>query len=203
MTSPAAASKPRLDSGREEEILTATTELLCEVGYDKLTFDTLAQRVRAGKATLYRRWPTKADLVMDALTREAICPFDDPGTPDTGSLVGDLEALMCDKSSEMTSRLPGLVAAIGPALHRDPDLTDRFAEQFVRPRSERAQHVLAAAQRRGEIGPDADLHVLAAVMPGLAITHLLETGRPPTESYLRTVLHQVLLPACAASLRQS
>jgi AcrR family transcriptional regulator len=199
MTPAKTAAKPRLDVRREDEILTTAADLLCDVGYDKLTFDLVAQAVKASKATLYRRWPTKADMVIDALTRENVCPLADL-SPDTGSLVGDLEVLLCSKSSEMVGRLPRLMAAICAALHRDTDFTERFADQFLRPRQERMAAVLEAAQRRGELGPTADLRTLGAVMPSMAIAHLIETGQPPTDAYMRQVLEHVLLPACAATM---
>ena len=59
--------RPRIEGEREGEIFAAVVALLVEAGYDKLTFDAVATAVRAGKATLYRRWPTKADLVLDAV----------------------------------------------------------------------------------------------------------------------------------------
>ena len=61
------ATRPRVEGDREQEILDATLDVLADVGYDRLTMDAVAQRARASKATLYRRWNGKARLVVDAL----------------------------------------------------------------------------------------------------------------------------------------
>src|SRR3954471_7139207 len=77
-------------SARESELLAVTLELLQEHGYDRLTLDAVATTARASKATLYRRWATKAELVMAAFiegTRQVAA------NPDTGTLRGDLLAL--------------------------------------------------------------------------------------------------------------
>ena len=66
--------RPRVEGEREDEILDATLELLIEVGYDRLTMDSVAKRSRASKATLYRRWETKASLAIDALLRAKGAP---------------------------------------------------------------------------------------------------------------------------------
>ncbi|HEV7622960.1 MAG TPA: helix-turn-helix domain-containing protein, partial [Amnibacterium sp.] len=57
------------DHTRDPEILTAAIDVLAEVGYERMTVDMVAARAKAGKATLYRRWPSKADLVIDAVAR--------------------------------------------------------------------------------------------------------------------------------------
>jgi len=80
--------RPRVEGEREDEIFEACVDLLIQVGYDRLTMDAVAKRARASKATLYRRWETKASLVVDALVRAK-------GTPhvedhDTGDLRSDL-----------------------------------------------------------------------------------------------------------------
>ena len=77
---------PRVEGARESEILDATVRLLVDVGYDKLTLDAVAAEARASKATLYRRWKGKADLVVDAVHRAKACggPLD----VDTGSSAG-------------------------------------------------------------------------------------------------------------------
>ena len=69
MMTPATASKtrPRIEGDREAEILEATLELLASAGYDRLTMDAVAAAAKASKATLYRRWSTKAELVIDAI----------------------------------------------------------------------------------------------------------------------------------------
>ena len=80
--------RPRIEGEREAEILDAALELLASSGYDRLTMDAVASAAKASKATLYRRWDTKAELVVDALSRAKGAPQLEP--IDTGSLRGDL-----------------------------------------------------------------------------------------------------------------
>src|SRR4051812_13391113 len=89
-------ARPRIEGDREAEILAATLDLLATAGYDRLTMDAVAAAAKASKATLYRRWSTKAELVIDALQRtgDALHVAD----PDTGHLRDDLVAVGCSKA---------------------------------------------------------------------------------------------------------
>src|SRR3954451_7532673 len=83
--------RPRVEGDRERQILDAALEVLAEVGYDRLTMDAVAHRAKASKATLYRRWNSKATLVVEALARTKGVPV----VPDTGDLRGDLLSAFC------------------------------------------------------------------------------------------------------------
>lgn len=192
------ACRPRVEGDREGEILEGVLQVLVDIGYDKLSFDTVATHVRASKATLYRKWPTKVDLVISALDQMDVCPLGGSSAPDSGSLAGDLEQLTCS-DPEWTRRLPGYVRAIVPALHRDPELTIAFNEHFLRPRQELMTTVLQRAQRRGEIGKDADLALLSQILPALMIHHTMIAGNGPDSDQVRQVITGVLLPACLAT----
>src|SRR3954447_1593913 len=87
----AAVARPRIEGVREQEILDAALEVLADVGYDRLTIDAVAHRAKASKATLYRRWNSKATLVVEALARVKGPPV----TPDTGDLRTDLLETFC------------------------------------------------------------------------------------------------------------
>ena len=88
------ATRPRIEGEREVAIFDATLRLLATSGYDRLTMDAVAADAKASKATLYRRWQTKADLVVDSLVWLKSCmPHD---IPDTGSLRGDVLALLTE-----------------------------------------------------------------------------------------------------------
>jgi AcrR family transcriptional regulator len=81
----AAAARPRVEGDREQEILDAALGVLADCGYDRLTMDAVAHRAKASKATLYRRWNSKATLVVEALARTKGVPV----VPDTGDLRTD------------------------------------------------------------------------------------------------------------------
>src|SRR4051812_19570536 len=90
--------KPRLgrkrDESRDPEILDAALDVLAETGYDGMTIDMVAARAKAGKATLYRRWSSKEDLVIDAVARMKSGDLNLSSPPDTGTLRGDLVAMV-------------------------------------------------------------------------------------------------------------
>src|SRR3712207_5611960 len=79
---------PRLGRAREDAILTAAMACVAENGYGRLTMDVIAARARASKAAMYRRWPGKAELIAEALRRNA--EAGEPTVADTGTLAGDL-----------------------------------------------------------------------------------------------------------------
>ena len=95
-----AEQKPRLgrkrDHTRDPEILDAALDVLAETGYDGMTIDMVAARAKAGKATLYRRWASKSELVLDAVACMKSSDVDLASPPDTGTLRGDLVALVED-----------------------------------------------------------------------------------------------------------
>ena len=99
-----ARTRPRVEGEREREILEAALDTLADVGYDRLNFDAVASAAKASKATLYRRWPGKVDLVVDAL--QLMIGVEADRYPDTGSLRGDLIAQACAKGG-IGEDLPG------------------------------------------------------------------------------------------------
>lgn len=194
-------TRPRIEGEREREILEGTIDLLIEVGYDRLTFDALASQVKVSKATLYRRWQGKPELVLaavDHLFHKSTGPQGE--LPDTGTLRGDLVTLFCSKPP-MLDQLPAVLAATLPSLYRDPELQALFLERFVKPKSENLLVMLRRAQARGELGPDADLPTLAAILPAMNFHRVLIEGCAPDPSDITRVIERVLLPACRDTLR--
>lgn len=189
--------RPRLDGAREAEIFEATAELLARYGYDKLTFDQVASATRSSKATLYRRWPGKDDLVLDAL-RNAQC-FAGPTQTDTGSLRGDLLAMGCGPGGLTRVEPISIIAAVVPAMQRDPALFARFREQLIAPKTAVMVGLLQRAAARGEIGPDADLELLAQILPAICIHHSVVLGHDVTTDLIEQILDSIVLPACRAT----
>ena len=99
---PTATEAPRLgrkrDLTRDPEILEAALDVLAETGFERMTIDEVATRARAGKATLYRRWPSKSELVIDAVACMKRGAYDPSSLPDTGTLRGDLVAMIKEPS---------------------------------------------------------------------------------------------------------
>jgi AcrR family transcriptional regulator len=189
----AGASRPRVEGERESEILDATVRLLVDVGYDRLTLDAVAAEARASKATLYRRWNGKADLVVDAVHRAKACggPLD----ADTGSLRGDLMAMACCTGGLVDDVPLSVFAGLMSAMHHDPDLMAAVHERFLGPRVELATRVLQRARDRGEIGPDVDIRLLFAVLPAMVLHRRLVMGEPIDARFVARVIDEVVLPA--------
>ena len=194
----ATTTRPRVEGERATEIHEAVIRLLVEHGYDRLTFDAVAAEVRASKATLYRKWPTKAALVVEAVV-ETVCPslLD---RPDSGSLRGDLVVGACQDRG-LTAGLPALLGAVMPALHRDAELYSEFQARFLGPMTEQSVGIFRRAQERGEVGPDADLERLASILPAMAVHQAVVFGRSCGVGDVTTIVDEVVLPACEATLR--
>ena len=140
--------RPRVEGEREDEILDATVELLLEVGYDRLTMDAVAREARASKATLYRRWESKASLVVEALARGKSAPHVDEH--DTGTLRGDLLATFCGHEG-LSGAATGILGAVVTAVSTDPEFAERFRVEFVAPKLAVSKAIYQRAQERGEI----------------------------------------------------
>lgn len=189
-------TRPRIEGEREGEILSVTRQLLLQHGYDRLTLEAIAAEARASKATLYRRWAGKADLVIDALVHLGIETDTDV---DTGSLRGDLVAAAARRGGAV-GVWTDLLAALVPAMLRDNDLATAFRSQV----EERFGAVLLRpyerARERGEIGTSADLGLLAAVVPSLCSHEMFARGLMPDPDRVGVIVDTVLLPACRATL---
>ena len=189
--------RPRVEGGREDEILDATVAVVAELGYDRLTMDAVATAAKASKATLYRRWTTKAELVVDAISRAKGCPV--PEDVDTGSLRGDLISMSCGVGG-FTDELPmSVIAGLLTALHRDPELQKAFKERFLAPRQHVVATVYARAVERGEIGPDIDVELLSVTLPAVIVHHAYLLGVEPTDELILRVIDHVILPAARGS----
>lgn len=187
------------DDSRDPEILRAAAELLGEVGYDRLTMDAVAALARAGKATLYRRWPSKAELVVDAV----ICTADRPEAvlPDTGSLAGDLRALAAAVAKEPDGMRDRIMAGLVTALPQHPDLASVVRDRLTAPRLALMRAVFDQAVARGEIPPDRDLDMLTRVGPAMVFHRVMIMIEPVDEAFITHLIDEVILPLALAPRR--
>lgn len=194
---PVTTSRPRVEGDREQQILDGALEVLVDVGYDRLTFDAVAAHVRASKATLYRRWSTKADLVVSAV-QASMCMTSAHELADTGSLRSDLMAMFADED-DLAIHTAEIIAALMPAMHRDTDLTDAVKERIIAPKTYALRTLIGRAQLRGEVGVNANLELLEAIVPALTMHLMVITGSCPSLIQMRTIVDDILLPACLAT----
>lgn len=176
-------------SEREAELLAITLELLQEHGYDRLSVEAVATRAKASKATMYRRWPSKADLVLAAFiegTRSSAVP------PHTGSLRSDLLEIgrsVCEQAQVHTRTM----RAVLNEMSHNPGLQAVMQEKFVFHRKLVIDGVLADAVERGEIDAAAIDEEIFDLLPGYLVFRALVSDRPPTTETVRIMVDDVLL----------
>jgi AcrR family transcriptional regulator len=190
-TAEAGSSESRGEA-RTVAILDAALELIGEVGYERVTMDSIAARAHASKMTMYRRWPTKSELVAEALRRHA--QGDIPAVRDTGTLRGDLLATVAEITQTLTGGgAPSLIGLID-AIRDDPALRQQVSSQ-VRERSHQVgREICNRAASRGE---DVQL-AKADIVLDLAFEHLFTStlfdGAQPSTANQRNLVDAVLLP---------
>jgi AcrR family transcriptional regulator len=178
-------------SPRETELLAVTLQLLQQHGYDRLTVDAVAAAARASKATVYRRWPSKAELVLAAFI-EGIRQV--AVTPDSGSLRSDLlqlGELICEQARQHASTIRAVLVEIS----RNPALNDAMQHQFLDQRKALIHHILHRAVDRGEIDDAAISDELWDLLPGYLIFRSIIPSRPPTQHTVQVLVDDVVIPS--------
>lgn len=188
-----AHKRPRVEGDREAEVLDAAVRVLAEVGYDRLTMDEVASAARASKATLYRRWDSKADLVVDAVSRTKGIP--DAQARDTGSLRGDLLSMACGPCGQAHELPMSVLGGLLTALQTDLELSTAWRKRFLSPRMAVTRTIFERAARRGELRTDLDLELILTVLPSMCVFRCTVEGRVVDEDFVACVLDQVVLPA--------
>lgn len=171
----------------ENAVLDAAETILLEQGYRKFSIEAVARAARAGKATLYRWWPTKARLLIAVYDRhkETVADYD------TGSLTEDI-TLFFDTLFAFWRRRPlgDIFRLILAEAQSDPDAFQAMSD-YVRDRRRQTARIFERARARGELTDDMDIEIAAETVMALA-WHRLLTDRldaPPEE--LRTLARQV------------
>jgi AcrR family transcriptional regulator len=167
---------------REEAILLAAMELLGEVGYDRMSVEAVAQRARASKATVYRRWSGKEALVATAVRRYAGTALA-PVVP-TGDLRADLLALVSGLRESLLGQDAALILGLLGAMRRDDGLA-HIVRQAVLDHKHSAFAVLFS---------DADHAWLAEITSAALLSRVLVTGEPLDDEFLAKLVDTVLLP---------
>lgn len=185
-----------LDASRDDALRAAALKLLGEIGYDRLTVDKIAAEACAGKATIYRRWSGKAELVVDALMcQKMMFPV-----PNTGSLRGDLSELSERASKNDDQQLDTqLMIGLVSALPHDPELREVFRERLVEPHVATLGEIFAQAVVRGEIRPVKNLETIVSIIPALILHRLLVVGAVPDEQFFDSIIDGVILPLVFSS----
>jgi AcrR family transcriptional regulator len=187
-------------------ILDATREALAELGWGGLTMGHVATRAGVAKTTLYRRWPSKNELVVDAV---AIL-FDELEMADLGSLQADIEAVVAQFAGLLARpESQAALLALFAEGSRDPQLRRRIRERIVDPQKHLVRIGRTNAQLRGELDPDRDaateceeIDIIFDTIAGTVEHRMLVSGEPVTQDWIRrfTTLLLSPLPGFAAAL---
>jgi AcrR family transcriptional regulator len=198
---PAARGRKR-DHSRDVDILDAALDLLAEVGAAGITMDLVAERAGAGKATIYRRWASKAELVIDAVAHIERQQVDIEHLPDTGTLRGDLMALFKPEGIEDSTRRLKIMSALASLLTADQALAEAGSAVIVQPWADAHFALMERAVKRGEVSASADITTLSHIVPSMAAYRTLVQRKQFTLEFLLSMIDGVIMPAlriCAAT----
>ena len=177
----------------------ATLAELAETGFAGLTIERIAERAHTGKASIYRRWPTKVDLVVDALDNLLLPSVTDP--PDEGDIRADLLLLLRRVAATLNGEVGTAArACIDQQLH--PELAEQVRERLIEPRLQMTMNMLQRGVDRGEVRPEAVSPRIAEIGPTLLHGELMHRGRPIPDSAVVAIVDEVLLPLVLAQPRQ-
>jgi AcrR family transcriptional regulator len=178
-------------TAREAEFLATTLRLLQLHGYDGLTVEAVAVEAKSSKATIYRRWPSKADLVVAAFvegTRMEEVP------PKRNSLRLDLLQIgdsLCEQACQHASTIRAVLTEVS----RSPALSAAFQDVFIQQPKLLIADALAEAADREEVGIPITGDEACDLLPGYLVFRSLISGRPPTCETVRALVDDVLMPS--------
>ncbi len=187
--------RPR-DPSRDGVIRAAILSLLAEVGYGALTMDAVAAEAGVGKATIYRRWRTKEDLVVDTISEinRAEMPV-----PDTGSLEGDLREMLHAVVAGMNGPNGAATQSLLSTIPHHPALAAAFREGPLGVWRHGFDEIFARAEARGELRPGLAGTLVAEAITAPLVQRWLVRAERVTDAYADEVLEKVVLPMLRAA----
>ncbi|MER6050330.1 TetR/AcrR family transcriptional regulator [Streptomyces sp. NPDC001793] len=192
MANKAAPDASRRSERSRQAIFEAALALVGEVGYEKLTIEGIAARAGVGKQTIYRWWPSKAAVLLDAFG-SVVDAYDQEGLPDTGDLAADLKFVLratADEFNDAAWQAP--YRALAAAGANDEELSRTFVGRLMEPGTRVYVDRLRAARDAGELDPDTDLRIAAEMLLSpFSQRWLMRTGEL-THDFVDTLVDQVL-----------
>jgi len=181
----------------EDAILEAAFAELSEAGYTAFSVEGVAARARTGKASIYRRWPTKQEMVMDALLQRVPTPEQCGITLDIEDSVTTVDALYGVAraiATVITSPAGDAMRAIKCEALSDPELARMIDDRFQAPRREAMIGLLRRGVERGEVRPGAVTMLVADVIPAILTHRVIMQREPLTEKDITAIMEQVFIP---------
>lgn len=181
----------------EDAIFEAAYAELSEVGYQAFSVEGVAARARTGKASIYRRWPTKQVLVLDTLCARLPTPHEcglDLKLPDSVSTAEALRMIARKISGILASPDGAVMRAIKCEAVTDPDLARAIDERFQAPRRAALIELLQRGVERGEVRPEAATPIVADVLPAVLTHRIVLQREAVTERTITAIMEQIVLP---------
>ncbi len=188
---PAPLATRRRGETLEQAIYQAVLDQLQAVGYVRLTMEGVAGCAHTGKAALYRRWPRKEDLVVDALDHVLPSLAD---LPDHGDVRVDLLELLRRLAAMVNSSTGCALRCLLAEVDREHPFARLLHERVFSPRKHAFRAVLQRAADRGQLRPDAASQLVADVGPAMVVQRFLAEGPPVPDDYVVSILDEVVLP---------
>ena len=197
LAEPAARGRPRSEKAHAA-ILRAAACLLLEHGLAAVSMDAVAARAGVSKATIYRWWPTKETLALDALYTEWTAAA--PVPRDTGSLRTDLIELLSPWVRLVSAQPYGrVIAALLAETRADPAFAAEYQRRVIEPRRDQAREIFGRAVKRGEVPADLDLEVALDLIYGPLYLRLLQGHAPLDDGFVKAAIDLALSGIAATS----
>lgn len=191
---PPARGRPR-SKAREDDLLEAALTALVEDGYDAMTIEGVAAACGAGKATVYRRWRNKADLVVEAVRRLELRAV----VVDTGDFTADMRAFLVALRADLLGPHGALLATFAAERLRHPALAEAFEVQSMGGRRADLRRLVRGAVARGVLPGDTDVDVLAGVGPAMLLYEFGQRGGRLPRDLPDRIVRQFYAPRGTAS----
>jgi AcrR family transcriptional regulator len=179
----------RRSNQAHQAILQATREVLSQVGYRDMTIEAIATAAGVGKKTIYRWWPSKAAVALEALITadETLTPF-----PDTGSLEEDLLTYFEQAFAGLQGKSGTVLNGLAAEAQLDPEFAYKFQQAFIVPMKAGLVALLKRGLQRGELAPDTNLDVLADLVYGAKWYRFLLYPAPLDDAFAREIVKLIL-----------
>ncbi|MDQ0208731.1 TetR/AcrR family transcriptional regulator [Alkalicoccobacillus murimartini] len=192
-----------MDLSRNEVIIDTTLELLAQVGYDALTIDAIAHNAKVGKATIYRRWSSKEELVIEAVS--SISPFE--SMRDKINLNQNLRDqfinLLCFCFHQEHEVYHQVMTAIGSALPHNKELERGLHNDFYQKLRSALSATMQPFLRRDRPLSSSELELFADVGPALMIYRMFIVQKPFDRPYIEGIVDNLMLPMLEKQLNSA
>jgi len=195
---PAALGRKR-DDTLDARIIESAIDILAEVGFDAMTMDMVAARAKAGKAGVYRRWASKAELVRDVLISMSQSSIELGRLPDTGTLRGDLLAVLKPYSTAHGDKKFRVLSGLGSFFSAHRKSAEEATAGIFEPWTQVNRALMSRSVERGELPAGADIEMACQIIVSMTAYRSLMQSKPFDKAFYGALLDNILIPALSGS----